>query len=200
MAEGAQRLNIDKTKTAIVVIDLQRGIVAMQAEPQPSSVVIDNASRLVSVFRKNGMPIFLVRVTPSADLKDTLQPVADATPTKFERTADWAEFVPALNPQPTDFVITKRQWSAFYGTELDLQLRRRGITTIVLCGIATNIGVESTARIAYELGYNQIFVEDAMAARYREEHDHTLKFIFKRIGRVCKAGDILAEVANLEQI
>jgi nicotinamidase-related amidase len=196
----ADKLNIDQTKTALVVIDLQRGIIAMQAEPQPSDVVINNASRLVSVFRKRKMPVFLVRVTPSPDMKDSLKPVTDNPPMNFDRSAGWAELMPALGPNPTDFVITKRQWSAFYGTELDLQLRRRGITTIVLCGIATNIGVESTARIAYELGYSQIFIEDAMAAGHREEHDNTIKFIFNRIGRVRKTEDVLAEIATLEDI
>ena len=85
------------------------------------------------------------------------------------RPADWAEIVPELGPEPGDLVITKRQWGAFYGTELDLQLRRRGIDTILLTGIATNIGVESTARDAYERGYRQVFVEDAMAAMGPDE-------------------------------
>ena len=95
-----------------------------------------------------------------------------------------AEIVPELKGHPEDLVITKRQWGAFYGTELDLQLRRRGVHTIVLCGISTNIGVESTARDGYERGYHQVFVEDAMAARSQEEHAHTVTRIFPRIGRV----------------
>jgi nicotinamidase-related amidase len=89
-------------------------------------------------------------------------------------------------------IITKRQWGAFYGTELDLQLRRRGIDTIVLCGIATNWGVESTARDAYERGYQQIFVEDAMSARDAEGHSHTVASLFPRVGRVRSAEDVLA--------
>jgi nicotinamidase-related amidase len=91
-------------------------------------------------------------------------------------------------------IITKRQWGAFYGTELDLQLRRRGVDTIVLCGISTSIGVESTARDAYERGYNQIFVEDAMAARDVEEHRHTVRSLFPRIGRVRTTEEVLAAI------
>ena len=84
------------------------------------------------------------------------------------------------------------QWGAFYGTELDLQLRRRGIDTILLAGISTNVGVESTARDAYERGYEQVFVEDAMAARSPDEHLHTIRTVFARIGRVRLTAEVLA--------
>jgi nicotinamidase-related amidase len=93
-------------------------------------------------------------------------------------------------------VITKHQWGAFHGTELDLQLRRRDMATIVLCGIATNIGVESTARFAYEYGYNQIFAEDAMSALSLEEHTFTVAKIFPRIGLVRKTKEILADLLS----
>lgn len=129
---------------------------------------------------------FLVRVTPSPDRKDALRPIADAVMPVQTPPPDWAEIVTEMGPKEGDFVITKRQWGAFYGTELDLELRRRGITTIVLCGISTNIGVESTARVAYEYGYNQIFAEDAMSAMSAEEHMFTITKTFPRIGLVKK--------------
>jgi nicotinamidase-related amidase len=97
-----------------------------------------------------------------------------------------------MGPKEGDFVITKHQWGAFTGTELDLQFRRRGIGTMVLCGIATNIGVESTARFAYELGYNQVFAEDAMAAMSTEEHQFTVAKTFPRIGLIRATKDIVA--------
>jgi nicotinamidase-related amidase len=109
---------------------------------------------------------------------------------------DWTEIVPEMGPKPGDLVITKRPWGAFYGTELDLEFRRRGITTMVLCGISTNIGVESTARFAYEYGYNQVFAKDAMSALSAEEHAHTVTKIFPRIGLVRKTGDILADLLH----
>ena len=115
-------------------------------------------------------------------MKDTLHPVAETSFTRSGNNPGWSDFVPELNIQKDDFLITKHQWGAFYGTELDLQLRRRGINTIILCGISTNFGVESTARSAYELGYNQIFVEDAMSARSKEEHEYPLKYIFPGLG------------------
>jgi nicotinamidase-related amidase len=186
-------LSIEKSKTAFVVIDLQKGIVTRPLVPFDSVTVIKNAAMIADAFRKNDMPVFFVRVMPSPDGKDMLHPIADAASQWTKPVApDWADIVPELGPKPNDFLVTKRQWGAFYGTELDLELRRRGITTIVLCGVMTNIGVESTARFAYEYGYNQIFAEDAMAAMTAEEHAFSMEKIFPRIGTVRKTTDILA--------
>jgi nicotinamidase-related amidase len=147
----------------------------------------------VDAFRKNDMPVFLVHV--DATRETSLNVISDqAFPRPMPPPPDWAEFATELTPIPSDIVITKRQWGAFYGTELDLQLRRRKIETLVLCGISTNLGVESTARFAYEYGYQQIFAEDAMAARSDEQHRAAVNFIFKRIGRVRSTSDILKAV------
>ena len=186
-------ITLDQSRTALVVIDLQKGIAGMPTAPYPAAAVVSNAARLAHAFRTHTMPVVLVRVTPSADGHDRLRPMADdPMPWTLPRAADWAEIVPELGPEPGDFIITKRQWGAFHGTELDLQLRRRGITTIVLCGISTNFGVESTARFAYEYGYQQIFAEDACSARSTEEHEHAVTKIFSRIGRVRKTDEILS--------
>lgn len=188
-----EQLKIDKTKTALVVIDLQKGIVARKTAPHDPVLVVSNASKIAEAFRKNNMPVFLIRVTPSGDLKDGLRPMADSEASNWKNLpADWSEPVPEMNRQPSDFLITKRQWGAFYGTELDLQLRRRGIDTIVLCGISTDIGVESTARSAYEHGYNQIFAEDAMSAMSEAGHIHAVKEIFPRIGFVRSTAEIIS--------
>ncbi len=185
---------IDKSRTALVVIDLQQGIVRRQTAPYAPDIVVKNAAALADAFRDNGMPVFLVRVRPSPDGKDALRPVADVAMPLPTPPPDWAEIVPELGPKPGDFVITKHQWGAFYGTELDLELRRRGMEAIVLCGISTNIGVESTARFAYEYGYNQIFAEDAMSALSPKEHVLAVTRIFPRIGRVRKTGEIVADL------
>lgn len=185
-------LSIDKIKTALVVVDLQKGIAGRQVAPYASEVVVKNAALIADAFRKNGMPVFLVRVTPSPDGKDALRPIADVAPRAQTPQADWADIVPEMGPKAGDFVITKHQWGVFYGTELDLEFRRREIATMVLCGIATNIGVESTARFAYEYGYHQIFAEDAMAAMSAEEHAFTVAKTFPRIGLVRKTEEIVA--------
>ena len=186
-------LELTPARTALVVIDLQRGTAAMPAAPHPASDVVTHAAAIADALRAAGGTVVLVRVTPSADGRDALRPRTDM-PAQHPgpRPPDWAEIVPELGPEPGDLVITKRQWGAFYGTELDLQLRRRGIDTILLAGISTNVGVESTARDAFERGYEQVFVEDAMTARSPDDHVHTLRTVFSRIGRVRSTAEVLA--------
>jgi nicotinamidase-related amidase len=187
----SQELKINVQKTSLVIIDLQKGITSIPTEPYPARVVIENSARLVRAAREKGIQVFAVHVTPSPDFKDALKPVSETSSSMSKFDPAWSEYVPELNIQPADFLITKHQWGAFYGTELDLQLRRRKIDTIILCGIATNFGVESTARVAYELGFNQIFARDAMAARSKEEHEYPLKYIFPRLGLIRNTDEIL---------
>jgi nicotinamidase-related amidase len=190
-------LKLDRNKTALVVIDVQKGIVAMdrKLEPNSASTIVANVSKLLATFREIGMPVFLVHVN-SVDGKHRLTPMLDQQVGwgSGQRPADWADFVDEIKPTEKDIVITKRQWGAFYGTELDLQLRRRRIDTIVLCGVSTNFGVETTAREAYQLGYSQVFAVDAMAANSVEEHEATLKHIFPRIGLIRTTANILKAV------
>lgn len=186
-------LILEAKKTALVVIDLQRGILALPAAPYSAAEVLERAAALCRAARKFGSTVVLVRVTPSADRGDALQPLADLPAlSAHQLPADWAELAPELGMQPGDVFITKRQWGAFYGTELDLQLRRRGVDTIILCGVSANIGVESTARDAYERAYNLIVVEDAAAARTAEEHAFVMRTVFPRIARVRKTAEVLA--------
>jgi nicotinamidase-related amidase len=186
-------LHLEPATTALVVIDLQRGIVANPAAPHDPKDVVARAAQLAGAMRAAGGTVVLVHVTPSPDGKDALRPITDGPGRPGgSPPPDWSEIVPELGPEAANVVITKHQWGAFYGTELDLQLRRRGIDTIVLCGIATNWGVESTARDAFERGYQQVFVEDAMSARAAEEHAHTVSTLFPRIGRVRSTAEVLA--------
>jgi nicotinamidase-related amidase len=106
--------------------------------------------------------------------------------------ADWSDLLPELDQQPDDIVILKRQWGAFYGTDLDLQLRRRGLGTIVLCGIATELGVESTARNAYEFGYDLVFAADGMTGIHAQSHTDAMERLFPRMGRVRSTDEIIA--------
>lgn len=184
-------LHLQAEKTALVIIDLQKGIVGLNGAPYDSATVVANAARLADAFRAKGAFVVLVRVAYK-DGKDMLKPVTDLPPAApASRPADWAEIVEEMRLSPSDHVITKRQWGAFFGTDLDLQLRRRGIDTIVLCGIATNIGVETTAREAFQHHYQQIFAADAMTALSAEEHQHTIRYIFPRIGRVRATDEIV---------
>ena len=177
-------LTLDPATTALVLIDLQHGIVGMTVAPRPASAVVDAAARLAQAFRAAKAPVVLVTVANLDDGGDMLAPELDAPPPAGKRPADFAQIVAPLDGHPSDLRIVKRQWGAFYGTELDLQLRRRGIRTIVLAGISTHVGVESTARDAFERGYHQVFVEDAMASPSAEAHANTCRFVFPRIGRI----------------
>ena len=185
-------LSLDPKTTALVLIDLQHGIVAMDVHPQPSSAVVAQAKKIADAFRAAHAPVVWVTVG-TLGAQDALAPLADAMPPAgAAKPANWSTVVDAAGAQTGDLYITKRQWGAFYGTELDLQLRRRGIRTIVLAGISTNVGVESTARDAYERGYHQVFVSDAMASPSAEAHANTLKFTFPRIGLTRSTADVLA--------
>lgn len=187
-------LQLVPSKTALVVIDLQKPIVARQCAPLPASEVVKASARLADTFRAAGAFVVLVHVD-TRDGKDILRPVADDPMRSMfsggQLPPDFSQFVPEMGPKPTDHIVTKHNWGAFHGTDLDLQLRRRGIDTIVLCGIATNFGVETTAREAFQHGYQQIFASDAMTAMSAEEHAHPLKYIFPRIGRVRTAEEIV---------
>ena len=186
-----ERPSIDPTTTALLVIDLQ-GSLSQQTYPRSTDNVVASAIELIAAAHEVGVTVIHIRAGNESDGRDWI--FADTEDDRPRRV--WAlddmRFDSRVEPRDGDIVITKRQWGAFYGTELDLELRRRGITTIVLCGVMTNIGVESTARFAYEYGYNQIFAEDAMAAMTAEEHAFSMEKIFPRIGTVRKTTDILA--------
>jgi len=185
---------IDPKTTAIVCVDLQNGIVALSTAPHTSDDIVSRSALLVEKYRAAGSLVVYVTVGNSVDGGDALSPTTDgaATAGGASRPADWADLDSRLSRAPNDVSITKRQWGAFYGTELDLQLRRRCIRTLILTGIATNVGVESTARDAFERGFDQIFVEDAMASTSGEAHAMTCRFTFPRIGLLRTADEVLA--------
>jgi nicotinamidase-related amidase len=171
---------------ALVVLDLQKGIVALPTA-HPVGEVMDRVARLARAFRNRGWPVVLVNVTGAAPGRTD----AGATAPKFTRPPDWAELVPQLEPQPGDYLVTKQRWGAFHGTPLDEYLRGRGVTQIVLTGVATSIGVESTARSAYDLGYHVVLVTDAMTDRDAEAHRHTVEKIFPPLGESGTTGEVL---------
>ncbi|KPC63893.1 isochorismatase family protein [Streptomyces chattanoogensis] len=172
-------------RTALVLIDLQKGIAALPTAPQPSAEVIERGARLAAAFRARELPVVLVNVTGGAPGR------TESGPGGFTPPADWAELVPALDRQPSDITVTKQQWGAFYGTRLDLELRRRGITQVVLAGIATSIGVESSARAAHEHGYHVTVATDAVTDLDEAAHRNSLEKIFPRLGETGTTEEII---------
>jgi nicotinamidase-related amidase len=180
---------------ALVVIDIQKGIVAQPAA-HPVAGVIENVVRLVDAFRTHARPVVLVRVGWSKGRGDAIETRVQHSGPTGDLPPGFIEYVEALRPDPEhDILILKHQWGAFYGTELELQLRRRGITDVVLCGVSTSIGVESTARNANELGFNLTFASDAMTDRDGAAHDRAIDLIFPRIGEIGTTDEILAKLA-----
>lgn len=181
-------MQLDPKSTALVLIDLQKGVLGMPVVPHPAAEVYERSKRLAQRFHAVAAPVVWVRVSFSANLADApRQPVDQPTP-YAALPPGWDEF-----PEPlpaSDVMITKRHWGAFHGTELDLQLRRRGIRRIVLGGIATNIGVESTARSAAEHGYELVIPEDLCSCVSAETHAFSFKHVFPRIARVTASNDI----------
>ena len=179
-------------RTALVLIDLQRGVVTREVAPYKAHDVVARASKLVQSFRKASLPIAFVHVAFRPDREDALKPIVDEPVNWGTPPPDFAEFAPELGVREDDLIVLKRNWGAFYGTDLDLLLRRRDVTRIAICGIATNIGVESTARDAYERNYKLLFVEDAMASMSAEDHEHSICSIFPRMGIVRSTAQVLA--------
>jgi nicotinamidase-related amidase len=182
-------LTLFPKSTALVLIDLQKGITSFPVEPHPTAAVVENASLLANQFCDLNAPVFLVRAAFPAG-PAALNLITDAK-AALPATEPEGWYEPAVKPRENDVLILKRHWGAFYGTELDLQLRRRHIETIVIGGIATNFGVESTARSAYELGYDLVFAEDAMASFNKTNHDFATENIFPRLGRVLSTVEIV---------
>lgn len=181
-------MQLDPKSTALVLIDLQKGVLAMPVAPHPAAEVYERSMRLAQRFHAAKAPVVRVRVSFSADLADALHPPVDQPTNYAALPPGWDEFPEP--PRASDLIITKKQWGAFYGTELDLQLRRRGVRCIVLGGIATHIGVESTARSAAEQGYELVIPEDLCSSLSAETHAFSFKHVFPRIARMTTSDAI----------
>jgi nicotinamidase-related amidase len=184
-------ITLSAATTALVLVDLQKGIVARQFAPYSGEAVLAKGKELARRFRGAKSPVVLVNVAFAPDLGDALKAPVDrpmqAPPGGFPK--DWSELADGL-AEASDLKVTKRQWGAFHGTDLDLQLRRRGVTTVVIGGIATNMGVESTARAAHEHGYAVVLAEDAATTFSAEMHAFAFEHVFPHLGRVARADEI----------
>jgi nicotinamidase-related amidase len=177
--------------TALIVIDLQKGI-AGGGLPlvHPIDDVVQRTRELVDAFRAHALPVALVNVAGGAPGR-TEQP-----PRQMTLPPDWTDFIPEISPQPGDIVVTKRTWGAFASTDLEAQLRARGVTQVVLAGVATGTGVESTARQAYEQGSHVTLAIDAMTDMRAEAHDYSLHQVFPRLGERGTSAEIIDLLAR----
>ena len=186
-------LELNPKQTALVLIDLEHGIVGRDLAPYKGTEVVERCAQLADAVRKAGGTVVYVHVllheipVLPAD-KPSVAPGAPPPP------ASASELVPEAGVTAQDVIVVKRQRGAFYGTDLDLQLRRRAITTIIMGGIATNIGVESTARVAFDMGYQLVFAEDAMSTMSTEMQEFAVKQIFPTMGRVRSSAEIIKAI------
>jgi nicotinamidase-related amidase len=171
-------------KTALIIIDLQKGIVSFPAA-HPTAEVLKHASALAGAFRRHSLPVVLVNVNGTP-------PGRTEQPRNREFPAGWDDLVPELNRQPGDHTVTKRTWGAFTNTDLDEYLKRLGVTQVVIAGIATSIGVESTARNAHEFGFNVTLAVDAMTDMNADAHAGSITRIFPRLGETGTTQEIIA--------
>jgi nicotinamidase-related amidase len=175
--------SIDLASTALVLVDLQNGNMARDLAPYSSQSVLGNCVLLAQEMRNRGGMVIFVRVL----MNELESPPADAplrAPDAPPPPPDASHLAPDAGVEATDIVIVKRQWGAFYGTELDQLLRRRHVRTLILGGIVTNFGVESTARAAHDRGYELVFVEDAMTSISADAHAFACDHVFRTMGRV----------------
>ena len=185
-------LDLDVKKTALVVLDLQKGLSGNPFAPHSEEDVVKRSGELARAFRERGAGVVVVNVGWHRDFGDALRQPVDQPMHGGPPGEDWFDFLGDFHDADRDIVITKRQWGALYGTELDLQLRRRGIDTMVLTGFATNIAVESTARQAWELGYNIVVAEDACASFDADLHRFAMTSLLPLLGRVRSTAEIIA--------
>jgi nicotinamidase-related amidase len=194
---------IDKN-TALVMIDLQKGILKRQSA-HPINEVLEKASSLADAFRSAELPIVVVTVNPLGaswlrSRKDEQRIMGNRLAQTILNVAlpvtGFLDIADDIKTQSTDIFITKKTWNAFYNTPLHDELQRLKVTGIVLCGVATSIGVEGTARAASELGYNISFATDAMTDSKAEAHENSLRNIFPRIGELGTTSDIIEKLRS----
>ena len=186
-------LSLDPARTAVVLIDLQKGILSMPLSPHSAGTVTANGVALARAVASGGGLAARVNVAFASDLSDRPQGMVDAPPAASPGglPADYSTFHPDVAALDA-VTVTKRQWGAFHGTALDDLLRRRRIDTVVVTGVATNFGVEQTVREAWQLGYSALVAEDACSSFDDAMHAFALEKIFPRIARTRSTADILA--------
>lgn len=170
--------------TALIIVDLQKGIVDYPFV-HPIDRVVERSRALLDAFRERGLPVVLVNVAGGA-------PGRTERPRRSEPfPAGWIDFIPELGQQPGDIIVTKRTWGAFASTDLETRLKALGVTQVVVTGVATGTGVEATARQAYEQGFNVTLALDAMTDARREAHDYSIQHVFPRLGETGTAQEII---------
>ncbi|WP_395022068.1 hydrolase [Dongia sp.] len=190
-------LTLDAKTTALVLIDVQKGTLGFPLSPHSAADLVATTSALAQHCRKAGALLVYVRVAFAGDYADRPQGKTDVPMIlpPGGLPADWSEYAAEVAAIAPDLWLTKRHWSAFYGTELDLQLRRRGITHVIFGGIATNFGVESSARDAWQNNYTVIVAKDACSSVGPGLHEFAIEKTLPRVSLIRSSAEIAAALA-----
>lgn len=172
--------------TALIVVDLQKGIVSGNFI-HPIGEVIDRTRALINVFRAQNLPVVLVNVAGRAPGRTEQGPRSNTS-----LSEGWTDLLPQLNQDPGDLVVTKRSWGAFATTDIEHQLKTRGVTQVVVTGVVTSTGVEATARQAYEQGFNVTLAVDAMTDLQKGAHEYSVRNVFPRLGETGTTQEIIS--------
>jgi nicotinamidase-related amidase len=183
--------------TALLLIDLQRGITALPTA-HPAEDIVARCARLAAAFRANDKPVIATGVAFAADGGDVIKTRTAQNSTDATLVPNYVQLRPEIALSDSDIIVTKHGWSAFYGTDLGLELRRGKVTGIVLAGISTSIGVESTARAANERGYELTIATDAITDTDESAHLNSLKAIFPQIAELATTEEILTALGRVQ--
>lgn len=179
--------------TALIVVDLQKGIVSGNFI-HPIGGIVERTRALIDVFHAKNLPVVLVNVAGRAPGRTEQGPRS-----ALVFAEGWTDLLPELNQQPSDVTVTKRSWGAFATTDLEQQLKARGVTQVVVTGVATSVGVEATARQAYEQGFNVTFALDAMTDTREEAHEYSVRNVFPRVGETGSTEEIISLLEKLSE-
>jgi nicotinamidase-related amidase len=171
-------------RPALLIVDLQKGIVGLPTA-HPMADVVSHAARLADAFRSHDLPVILINVDGGAPGR------AEQSRRVTEFPAGWTDLIPELNRRSGDHLVTKRTWGAFTNTDLETYLKKSGVTQVVIAGVATSAGVESTARQAHELGFNVALAVDAMTDMSADAHHNSITRIFPRLGETGTTQQII---------
>jgi nicotinamidase-related amidase len=184
--------NLDPN-TALIVIDLQKGIVNGNFI-HPIGEIIDRTRVLIDAFRAKNLPVVLVNVAGRAPGRTEQGPRSNAS-----FSEGWTDLLPQLGQQPSDIAVTKRSWGAFATTDLEAQLKGRGVTQVVVTGVVTSGGVEATARQAYDQGFNVTLALDVMTDIREEAHEYSIRNVFPRVGETGSTQEVISLLQNLPE-
>ena len=207
-------LEFDPKSTALLIIDMQRDFVmpggfgeALGNDVTPLQATIAPTKRVLEAARRKGMLVIHTREGHRPDLTDCPPTklvrgrgktrIGDAGPMGriLVRGEPGHDFVDELRPEPDEIVIDKPGKGAFFATDLDMVLRGRGIQSLIVCGVTTEVCVHTTVREANDRGYECLVLADCVGSYFPEFHEVGLRMIAAQggiFGWVGQSADVIA--------